>query len=435
MPERPPPRSKDTASDSSRFDSKDPYIVLGLPRTATIVDVKKARNILQRRFHTDITKDNKTLEVSQRINAAATELIKLLEGRHGRSTPPSAEPSTPPQPRSETHGGGRAETRDTKPKDEWTEFWSSLGSVTAFKTYLRDAKVRGVPEKQIQEWLRSDRVKDHLVFEFTVDSLYLNEHPDRVVENILEWETVGVPRKTFTEDKSFLKAIRDLALNNIKVFGDRTVNRFVQFITPWKKIGLDLSDVATTPAAQKFFEFQVVDICIKIHGEQNPNRYLQFVNMWRAAGVDLSGFIRQPKAQAQLEFRAVEIYIKIHGENDPNKFLDFVEAWKAAGVDLSNMVERPAAQEFLRFRAIDINIRIHGDKNPDKFLAFVNAWRRAGVDLSGLVNDPAAQKFLTLAADIKFRYNDEEFVSYVTSWRQAGWRPPQEILDKLKIFT
>lgn len=72
--------------DDSRFFNDDPYVVLGLSRGATKKDVDEAIVKLQRRFHPDISKHPKALEISQKINAAYDALVKTDRGQGLRTT-------------------------------------------------------------------------------------------------------------------------------------------------------------------------------------------------------------------------------------------------------------------------------------------------------------------------------------------------------------
>ncbi|MBI4407752.1 MAG: hypothetical protein HY565_04620 [Candidatus Kerfeldbacteria bacterium] len=180
----------------SQFSSTDPYIVLGLPLTATVQDVKKARNTLQRRFHADVNKDPGALKISTAINVAATELINKLEKQ---PTPTSAgderqEPeqsgnrgqrrqrSNRGQRRERQRGRGRGEQPTAEPQPEKDPaavkaqalYAASLDQVYAI-LYSPDTKRMaedGVTEEKIKDLSYAARIRatanDALGFNYNV---------------------------------------------------------------------------------------------------------------------------------------------------------------------------------------------------------------------------------------------------------------------------
>lgn len=63
-------------SETSRWDSHDPYVVLDLSRTATPDEIKKQYRKLQKLYHPDLTQTKKEeyTRISQKINAAYSKL-------------------------------------------------------------------------------------------------------------------------------------------------------------------------------------------------------------------------------------------------------------------------------------------------------------------------------------------------------------------------
>lgn len=66
-------------NETSRWDSHDPYVVLGLSKTATPEEIKKQYRKLQKLYHPDLTQTKKEeyTRISQQINAAYAKLKKV----------------------------------------------------------------------------------------------------------------------------------------------------------------------------------------------------------------------------------------------------------------------------------------------------------------------------------------------------------------------
>ncbi len=58
--------------------SEDPYKVLGIPKTATLEEIKRAKKNLQKKFHPDINEDPRSAKVSQNINTAFNTLNEVI---------------------------------------------------------------------------------------------------------------------------------------------------------------------------------------------------------------------------------------------------------------------------------------------------------------------------------------------------------------------
>lgn len=80
--ETPKSESKKDYGKHGRFDSKDPYVVLGVSRSDDLTTIKKARRALQKQYHTDKHHDKsaevlkKYTEITQLINNAWDEIKK-----------------------------------------------------------------------------------------------------------------------------------------------------------------------------------------------------------------------------------------------------------------------------------------------------------------------------------------------------------------------
>ena len=373
--------------DLRRFYSSDPYEVLGVPSTATSEEIKQAWRKVQRKFHPDVNKDPRAVEISQNINVAYDTLNNKGGGTRGSARTETHRQSRPPE-----YGAGFGSThretrRERTESVEEKEIFEALRKPSNFKKYVFNAKASGISEEKIAELVKTEKAQSILKKEFV----------------------------------SF-----------VEIYGKDGAEKCIAYSEEWKELGVDVSSFVNLPEVKKFLEYQVAEIKIDIYGKENANAFLKFVESWKKFGIDLSGLVHTERVRKFLDYQAIEIKIKIYGKENPNKFLEFVESWKKAGVDLSKLVESERVKKFLADQVIGYKIEIYGKENPNKFLAFVREWKRAGVDLSELVNSRKAQAFLEDRSKFKLKHNPKNFKTYVQSWIQAGWKPSPEIMSALE---
>ena len=66
----------------------DPYKILGLSKTATLDDIKKAYRKLAKKYHPDLNPDPKAEELLKKINMAYT-VLKVAYQKFGDLTQPA----------------------------------------------------------------------------------------------------------------------------------------------------------------------------------------------------------------------------------------------------------------------------------------------------------------------------------------------------------
>ena len=202
--------------DLRRFYSHDPYEVLGIPSTASSEDIKEAWKKSQRKFHPDVNKDPRAIEISQNINVA----YGVLTNRGGDLSGSSPQPADPfwsekPKPTPPVEhidpivaerknyyygkylNGKRIETLE----DEI--LWELREGFLQFRGFLeRKSKQWDIKEEQIREVIKSERgqqiTKDMFMSEFWN---YLSKLSDSGGESYLktveEWAGLGVDISNF----------------------------------------------------------------------------------------------------------------------------------------------------------------------------------------------------------------------------------------------
>lgn len=300
-----------------RFFSKDPYQVLGVPRTATKKEIKDARTKLLQQFHPDVNQHPLATRISQKISAAYGALQEP-QRQQPHAEPPSSPPPPPrPSPTTEKKKGPEVRVRGL--------YMALRTGPLAFKIWVDEAKEQGYAVEKIRDWVKSEEAQIILKTRFRQGIKYSwSDHPEACILHIQEWKEVGINMSGFVKDPEVVEALQKSAVLKTKYLNKDPAG-FLKFTEGWKRAGVDPQTFLDLPEAKKPLEAQAVRI-IKFGGE-NPGQFITFVNGWKAAGFNLQEVINSEESQKALGEKA-RIALRYVSRA---KFETFMREWMNAG--------------------------------------------------------------------------------------------------------
>lgn len=300
------------------FFNRDPYAVLGLPRTASLQEAKKAKRILLRQFHPDVSKHPQAEEFTKRILAA---YAIILSGPVPEEVPEPSGPRPPPPPHREEARSGSEQVeyaRDIKAGVQ-------LGP-EPFGRAVQKAKQRGVTVEQIREVVKSEEVQRVLKASFrNIVEVHKSKGSVEVRKYIERWKAVGIDVSKFTKLPEVRAVIEAGAKNKIQLFGIHGSAEFVNFRESWKKAGVDLTDFVHRPEVKASLN-QFVLNKIALFAMRGTREFLDFVESWKEAGIDLGPVVNSSEGSS-----LIERHVMIKHQVDSRRSEAFLKAWADAG--------------------------------------------------------------------------------------------------------
>jgi DnaJ domain len=235
------------------FYSRDPYEVLGVPSTSSSEDIKQAWRKAQRKFHPDINKDPRAMEISQNINIAyniltggggdLSESLFKKKNSFGSEKPKPTSPVENISPimaeKRNYYYGKYLEGKSIKTLEDEI-LWELSKGFLQFRGFLeRRSKKWGINEEQIKEVVKSKKgqqiTKDMFMSEFWT---YLSKLSDSGGESYLktveEWAGLGVDISGFVNLPTVTANLESTA--KIKLGGYKS-KEFKPYVMSWMKAG------------------------------------------------------------------------------------------------------------------------------------------------------------------------------------------------------
>jgi hypothetical protein len=273
-----------------RFFSNDPYEVLGVNRSASETDIRKAWKDALKMTHPDIFNDPRATEITQRI-IEAYDKVSLKEEKIVQL-------------------------------DEQTKVYiikELSKGVDFLKKYCEGHP--NIPLAGVTEVLKTPDAQSYI-------SRYFINHVDTpltAVRYISEWQFFGIDVRGFLSQDKITAKIKKCTFDRYISYcenPEKLMDSFVCFLNEWRCLGVDLYPLLAGQDAVNIYK-RCVGFYTNI-ARPPSEKFLGVVDSWQKVGVNLLVYVNEPNIQTKLEKHALSITNKADCRT-------YTESWSKLG--------------------------------------------------------------------------------------------------------